>query len=364
MSAMSRTPSRRSAAAAARRARSSPSGRYAGSAAPATSRARARSRRRQRRPRAHRAERSRVAARAPARGTEPGGRDVGDRAAGLASPEACASVRRAVSRGERGRHRRPPPRSSRAARSSATAEPPRSTMASWQASTASSSRWVETRTAAPRARASVITSRVASTPSGSTPSNGSSSSSTSGWWKAASTTDIRRPMPWLKPEVTRCAAPPRSNRSSRSRARSSQPARAGAAGPRAGGAPRASRGESGRRRRGSSRSRRLTASGLGADVVAGRRGPRPRSGGMTPASTRMVVDLPAPLRPTRAVEPPPWTRHVDVANRLDGTKAHLESRDVDGGESHDPTVCVRRQASRPPDRCNCVRSVTASNPNG
>ena len=64
---------------------------------------------------------------------------------------------------------------------------------------------------------------VASTPSGSTPSNGSSSSSTSGRWKAASTTDIRRHMPCEKPAVTRSASPPRSKRSSRSRARSSQP---------------------------------------------------------------------------------------------------------------------------------------------
>ena len=84
--------------------------------------------------------------------------------------------------------------------------------------------------AAPRARASPMTSRVASTPSGSTPSNGSSSSSTAGSWKAASTTESRRPMPWLNPLVTRCAASPSSKRSSRSRARCLPVRRAGAAG--------------------------------------------------------------------------------------------------------------------------------------
>ena len=79
------------------------------------------------------------------------------------------------------------------------------------------------RTAAPRSRARRTSSRVASTPSGSTPSNGSSRSSTVGSWKAASSTDRRRPMPWENPAVTRSAAALRSKRSSRSRARSGQP---------------------------------------------------------------------------------------------------------------------------------------------
>ncbi len=41
---------------------------------------------------------------------------------------------------------------------------------------------------------------------------------------------------------------------------------------------------------------------------------------MTPASTRMVVDLPAPLRPTRAVEPPGGTLRSSRADRLDRTE--------------------------------------------
>ena len=94
--------------------------------------------------------------------------------------ELGADARRRLSRGERGRHAPPPPRPSPSALTVATREPPRSTSTSPQASIASSRRWVETRTQAPRARASAITSRVASTPIGSTPSNGSSSSSTSG----------------------------------------------------------------------------------------------------------------------------------------------------------------------------------------
>ena len=77
---------------------------------------------------------------------------------------------------------------------------------------ASSSRWVESTTAVPVSRSSRIRSMVASTPSGSTPSNGSSSSSTSGEWKAASTTESRRPIPCENPAVTRSAAPSRSKR--------------------------------------------------------------------------------------------------------------------------------------------------------
>ena len=70
--------------------------------------------------------------------------------------------------------------------------------------------------------------------------------------------------------------------------------------------PRASRAESGRRRRGSSRWRVwLPATRCGRR--GRRRAPRRTVGGMTPASTRIVVDLPAPFRPTRAVAPPLWT---------------------------------------------------------
>ena len=46
---------------------------------------------------------------------------------------------------------------------------------------------------------------------------------------------------------------------------------------------------------------RLTSSVWRADVVARPPGPCPSVGGTTPASTRIVVDLPAPLRPSRAV---------------------------------------------------------------
>ena len=130
-----------------------------------------------------------------------------------------------LSRGARGRHRRRPPRSARRRPSRRPGRRRAAPRAVLQACMARSRRWVETSTQAPRARASSMTARVASTPSGSTPSKGSSSSSTSGSWRAARTTESRRPMPWLKPLVTRCATSPSSKRSSRSRARASQSSR-------------------------------------------------------------------------------------------------------------------------------------------
>ena len=137
--------------------------------------------------------------------------------AGGGRTSASRATRRRVSRGERGRHGPPPRRPSRRRRRSRRASRRAAPARVVQAWTASSRRWVETRTQAPRARASAITSKVASTPIGSTPSNGSSSSSTCGWCMAASTTESRRPMPWEKPPVTRCATSPSSKRSSRSR---------------------------------------------------------------------------------------------------------------------------------------------------
>ena len=108
-------------------------------------------------------------------------RDVDHGAAGRGEPGGSDVRRVRVSRGERGRHQPPPPRPSRAASHlgdrGAAAQHQR-VLAGLRS--ARSRRWVETSTAAPRARASAITSSVASTPSGSTPSNGSSSSSTCG----------------------------------------------------------------------------------------------------------------------------------------------------------------------------------------
>ena len=133
-------------------------------------------------------------------------------------------------------------------------DPPRRTRAFSQACMARSRRWVETRTAAPRARASAITSRVASTPSGSTPSKGSSSSSTDGSWKVASTD--REPAAHAVAEAG--GHPVGDVAELEALEQVLRPllpvARAGAAGRRAGGAPRGSPAAPGRRRRGSSRS--------------------------------------------------------------------------------------------------------------
>ena len=74
---------------------------------------------------------------------------------------------------------------------------------------------------------------------------------------------------------------------------------------RAGGAPRESRAGPGRRRRGSSRPHAWPR----AAAYAGRSprpAPTPAVGGTTPASTRMVVDLPAPLRPSSPVAWPAY----------------------------------------------------------
>ena len=211
-----------------------------------------------------------------------------------------------------------------AARSSATAEPPRSTIASWQASTASSRRWVETRTAAPRARASAMTSIVASTPSGSTPSNGSSSSSTRGSWKAARITDIRRPMPWLKPAVTRCAAAPRSKRSSSSRARSSQPSQPAQPGGELEVLP-------GRRPRhqpadvGAVAGQPLDRERLGADVVAGdgdQAAGRRDHPGEHPHRRGLAGAVAAEQRGGR----PGATVKLDAADRIDLAEAHMQRR--------------------------------------
>ena len=61
----------------------------------------------------------------------------------------------------------------------------------------------------------------------------------------------------------------------------------------------------------------------------------PAVGGTTPASTRMVVDLPAPLRPSSAVAWPAYACEVDAGDGLDLAEAHVQAADVDdGGLSH------------------------------
>ena len=127
-----------------------------------------------------------------------------------------------LSPGERGRHLRPPHRRARAhaarRRSSRPAGRVRSRRPASRGREGVSRRGRRHRGRARRRSPS----RVASTLSGSTPSKGSSRRRTDGSWKAARMTDSRRPMPWLKPEVTRWAASPRSKRSNMSWARVSQ----------------------------------------------------------------------------------------------------------------------------------------------
>ena len=173
---------------------------------------------------------------------------------------------------------------------------------------------------------------VASTPSGSTPSNGSSSSRTSGEWKAASTTDIRRPMPWRE-----------------------------AGGDPVGDRRRGRSGRAGRAARSCHAGRHAAQRGGELEVLP-RRGPRdqpadvgavadprlgrrrvartastpptrtdPHVGGRTPASTRSVVDLPAPLRPTSATEAPARQRQVEPVDGDDRAEAHREVADLDDG---------------------------------
>ena len=158
-----------------------------------------------------------------------------------------------VSRGGRGRHARPPRRASRSAAMVATRAPPRSTLTVLHASTASSRRWVETSTQAPRARASLTTSRVASTPIGSTPSKGSSSSSTARLVQG-SEHDAEAAAHAVAEAGGHAVGDVAELEALEQVAGRGPPSRAsGAAGRRAAGAPTASRAAPGRRRRGSSR---------------------------------------------------------------------------------------------------------------
>ena len=52
---------------------------------------------------------------------------------------------------------------------------------------------------------------------------------------------------------------------------------------------------------------------------------------MTPASTRMVVDLPAPLRPEQRGRPAGVRREVDAGDGLDLAEAHVQAAHVDDG---------------------------------
>ena len=128
------------------------------------------------------------------------------------------------------------------------------------------------------------------------PSNGSSSRRTSGSWNAARTTDMRRLMPCEKPAVMRSDELVRSKRSRRERARVSQPA-----------GSRRSRAAKARCSQGVALGMRPPTSGqypvrcLAAEGSRARSTPAisavPDVGGSTPASTRSVVDLPAPFAP-------------------------------------------------------------------
>ena len=60
----------------------------------------------------------------------------------------------------------------------------------------------------------------------------------------------------------------------------------------------------------------------------------PLVGGMTPASTRIVVDLPAPLRPSRAVAVPAGHREPDSAHRVHRSEPDPERAYVDEGGCH------------------------------
>ena len=149
------------------------------------------------------------------------------------------------------------------------------------------------------------TSSVASTPSGSTPSNGSSSSSSRGSANTASSTDSRRPMPCEKPAVVRSAAPEQVEPRAAGRSRAVLPAGGQAAQP--GGQLQVLPGRGPRHQAadvGAVADQRADAGGVARGVAPGRRRPVPPVGGSTPASTRIVVLLPAPLRPTSATDVP------------------------------------------------------------
>ena len=160
-------------------------------------------------------------------------------------------------------------------------------------------------------------------------------------------------MPWLKPPVTRWATSPSSNRSSRSRAAVLPVGPAGAAGRRAGGAPTGSPGAPGRRRRGSSRSSRLTASGSARTSCPATR-TTPAVGGTTPASTRIVVDLPAPLRPSSAVACPAYAARSTPATASTSPNRTCSPTDLDRRALVRPTSSAYRPGHRPSASPECT----------
>ena len=280
--------------------------------------------------------------------TGPGGRPTAGRGTATSASGGCSCT--AVTTTSCGTTARLRHRSGRRRRSALppdlrAARPPPRTPAP-RARAGGSRRGRRTRPAAARGS----TSMVASTPSGSTPSKGSSSSSTSGSWNAASTTDIRRPMPWQKPAVTRSATPPRSNRSSRSR---------GAALP-AGRQPRNRGRELQVLPRRGPRDQAADVRAVADPRLRTRRVPRgrrcrrpvtwPAVGGGTPASTRRVVDLPAPLRPTRATEPPAGTSGRSRRPRSTVPNCTVRSRTSTGARHaipSSPTTAWRCPTGRP-----------------
>ena len=74
----------------------------------------------------------------------------------------------------------------------------------------------------------------------------------------------------------------------------------------------------------------------------------PAVGGTTPARTRIVVDLPAPLRPSSAVACPAYACEVDAGHGLDLAEAHVEAADVDDGwtAAHAQILPVRAPTRR------------------
>ena len=235
------------------------------------------------------------------------------------------------SRGARGRHERPPRPPSRSAATVATRDPPRRTSTSPQAWIASSRRWVETRTQAPRARASrdhvegrLDADRVDAVERLVEQQHLGARAC------AASSTDSRRPMPCEKPP----AAPVRGVAELEPLeqvagaglpvAQPAQPRRQLEVLPR--GRARAP----GRRRRGSSPTARLASSGVGADVVArdadDSRG-RGHDAGQDPHRGRLAGAV-AAEQPGRASG---VRREVDARDRLHVPEPDVEVAHLDDG---------------------------------
>ena len=258
-------------------------------------------------------------------------------------------------RAGRGSAARPPRRAARWPGRPRRPRPRRRTTASSHASTASSSRWVDTRTALPRSRCSRMISSVASTPSGSTPSNGSSSSSTRRLVERGE--HDRHPAPHAVREpggdpvggprevepleqVLGVRLPPVGH--------------AAQAGGELKVLPRPWPGGSARRRRGSSRRPRGPRCGTSDGVHAGHPD-RPAVGGSTPASTRSVVDLPAPLRPTRATDAAAGTVRSKDSTAVTSPKATCSPETSTAALMRARVSCTaRRRRTRSPSSPRCA----------